>query len=527
MRTTIRALNEQRWTAIAFALAAFAITLLQSVAYFRLAGHTFAERAAFGYTLSLDAVANAVLIRPALHPETVAGYLELRAFDPLAVLFAAWATVSASASASRQPFPGAAAFGMSAVAAAVAACAGVVVGVSSGGESVGGLPLVETGLMLVALAVACYAISLVISLLSANTAAAPGVVAVGVMLTLFFVNSLSRVVTQLSAVRWLSPFRYYDLSTPLPQDGHFDVGGFAVLLAIALLGAVAVPLIPSRRGRIVATPLPTRFEPSRSRLLTVQVVRTMYPQRVATAAWCMASLALGIVLVGAARASMQDMLNLPIALPGLRHYIFVFYAGVLDQTWFKVSLLLLAALAFSYVAGWAHADRDGRLEAALSAPYSRPALLLERLAALGATAAILAAVGGLAVGLTSWALGLSFDAARLVEACVVLVLFSTVLASVGMLLTSWVPRAATTLLGFVLLAGFLEDQIGGALGSPGWAQEISPFRLAGAPLVSGLDANSVALLLLLTLAAFGSSILAFRRHDVGALSPTRSSQART
>ena len=223
---------------------------------------------------------------------------------------------------------------------------------------------------------------------------------------------------------------------------------------------------------------------------------------------------------------MQDMLNLPIALPGLRHYIFVFYAGVLDLTWFKVSLLLLAALVFGHVAGWAETDRDGRLEAVLSAPYSRPALLLERLAAIGATAAILAAVSGLAVGLTSSALGLSFDAARLVEACVVLVLFGTVLAAVGMLLTSWVPRAATILLGFLLLTGFLVDQIGAALGLPSWAQEISPFRLAGAPLVSGLEGSSVALLLLFTLAAFGSSILAFGRHDVGAWSATEGSQAR-
>jgi putative exporter of polyketide antibiotics len=84
------------------------------------------------------------------------------------------------------------------------------------------------------------------------------------------------------------------------------------------------------------------------------------------------------------------------------------------------------------------------------------------------------------------------------------------------LLASAVPRAAMALFGALLLAGYLDDQIGGPLGLPRWVQDISPFRLVGDPLANAIDGRSVALLLLLTLALAGSSILAMQRRDVAA-----------
>jgi hypothetical protein len=521
MTATLRALSKARWTTLAFAIAGFAVTVLQSVAYFRIAGHTFAERAAFGYSLSLQAVANAVLAPPPVHPETVAGYLELRAFEPLAILFAAWATVSATTSTSRVAVSRTAAFAISVVIAVTAACAGVLIGVASGGESVGVLRVVEAGVLLVALAIGCYAISLIV----AQITPAATVVAGGLLLTLFFLNGLGRVFTQLANLRWLSPFSYYDLSAPLPPGGRFDVGGFVMLLAIASLGTavaagVSTPVRPS------ATPRRITFEPSRVRLLAFPIARDLYPQRIALAAWGFAFAALGVILVAAARTSMQDLLALPRGLPGLPQYIFVFYAQVLGQTWFDVTLLMFVALVFAFVVRWEADDRDGRLEAVLSAPYSRPRVVLERFAALAFTAAALAALSGLAVAVTSSALKLALDAIRLVDACLLLVLFSVVLGAAGSLLTSSVPRAAPILFGAILLGGYLDDQIGGPLGLPRWVQDISPFRLVGTPLASGVDGRGVALLLLLTLAFVGSSILAMQRRDVGARL-TKSSQARS
>jgi ABC-2 type transport system permease protein len=483
-----------------------------------MAGHTFAERAAFGYSLLLEAVANAVLNPPPVHPETVGGYLELRALEPLAILFAAWAMVAAISSNARQTVARAAAFAISVSIGAAAACVGVAVGVASGGQSVGGLGIVEAGALLVALAITCYAICLLVRLITP----APMVVAAGLLLVLFFLNGLSRVFAQLAVVRWLSPFRYYELSTPLPPGGHFDVGGFAMLLAIASLGTAGAAIVSARRAGAApmlspsAKPRSTRFEPSPVSLLALPVARDLYPQRIVLTAWCIAFAALGVVLVAAAQASMQDLLALPRGLPGLPQYIFVLYAQVLGQTWFDVALLMSVALVFAFVARWTAEDRDGRLEAALSAPYSRSGVVLERLGALAFAAAALAALGGLAVAFTSRAENLALDPTHLAGACLLLVLFSVVLGAAGSLLTSSVPRAAPALFGALLLAAYLDDQIGGPLGLPRWAQDISPFRLVGAPLANGVDGRSTALLILLTLAVAGSSILAMQRRDVGA-----------
>jgi hypothetical protein len=518
MRATLRALSEGRWTIVAFAVAGFVMTVLQSMAYFRLAGHTFAERAAFGYSLSLQAVAGDILFQPPIHPETVAGYVELRAFEPLAVVFVAWAVVSATASTSRQTVSRASAFAIALVIAAAAACVGVFIGVASGGEKIAGLGVVEAGVLLVALAMACYAICLVVVQISP----AATLVAASLLLALFFLNSFSRVFAQLAAARWLSPFRYYDLSTPLPPSGHFDVLGFTVLLAIALAGITVAAVISTRRVGAAATPSAptspgrTAHEPINASLLAVPVFRELYPLRLAVAGWCVVAASLGVLLVAAAQASMQDLLALPRGLPGLPQYIFVFYAQVLDQTWFDVALLLFAALVFAFVARWVDDDREGRLETVLSAPYSRSSLALERLGTLAVTAGALAALSGLAVAFTSRNLNLALDSTRLADACLLLFLFSAVMGGAGLLLASSVPRAAMAWFGALLLACYLDDQVGGPLGLPRWVQDISPFRLVGDPLASGLDGRSVALLVLLTLGFAGSSILAMQRRDAGA-----------
>src|SRR5262249_9229624 len=215
------------------------------------------------------------------------------------------------------------------------------------------------------------------------------------------------------------------------------------------------------------------------------------------------------------RASMQDLLSLPQVLPGLTRYIFVFYAHLLDQTWFEVVLLLLVALVFAAVAGWAAQDRDGRLEALLSAPYSRSAVVLGRLCAVAVGAAVLATLSGVAVGLTSRVVNLTLDVSNLIGACLLLVVFTVVLGAAGSLFTSWVPRATPALLGGVVLASYLDDQIGGALGIPGWLQTLSAFRLVGAPIANGVDGRNLVLMLLLALASTATSILFVQRRDVG------------
>lgn len=486
---------------LAFAIAGFAMTLLQSIAFFRLTGHSFGGRASFGYDLTLRAPTEAPLFAPPVHPETVAGYLELRALGPLAIVFGVWALVSAL----RTSAP--VAFAISAGVAAAAACAGIVVGVASGGESVGALGLLEAGLLLIALACACYAVCRV----AAQLTPWPALAAAGVLLVLFFLNSLSRTFTQLDALRWLSPFRYYDLSTPLAPGGRFDLAGFGALLVIAI-GAFAAPIFRARALRARAT----SYESSRATLLAFPVARELYVRRAGLTAWGLAFVGLAVVLAAASRTSMQDVLAAPRGLPGLTQYIFALYAQTLDETWFEVALLMSVALVIALVLRWAADDQGGQLEAVLSAPYSRSAVVLERFGCVAVTAAVLAALGGMAVAVTSGAMDLALDTTRLVTACVLLFLFTVAVGAAGLLFASWAPRAAAALIGGLVLAAYLDDQIGAGLGLPGWLQNLSPFRLVDDPLGRALDLRNLAVLALLVVAGLGSSILAMQRRDVGA-----------
>jgi ABC-2 type transport system permease protein len=335
------------------------------------------------------------------------------------------------------------------------------------------------------------------------------------MLGLFFLDSLGRVFAGLSAARWLSPFRYYDLSAPLPPGGRFDFSGFVLLLAIAASGIAFAMLLSTRRAGHASVVRAASYEPSRATVLTVPVARDLYSHRIALGAWCIAFAALGVVLVAATGTSMQDLLALPRGLVGLPQYIYVFYAQALGTTWFDVALLMFAALAFAFVGKWSSAEHDRLTEAALSAPYSRSALVVERMAALAVTAAVFAAASGVAVALTSRSEGLALDSSRLADACLLLLVFSAVVGAAGSLFVSGWPGAAPMLFGGFLLAAYLDDQIGGALGLPGWLQSVSPFRLADAPLAGGLNARSLALLLALFVAGVGTSILLMQRRDVG------------
>jgi ABC-2 type transport system permease protein len=133
---------------------------------------------------------------------------------------------------------------------------------------------------------------------------------------------------------------------------------------------------------------------------------------------------------------------------------------------------------------------------------------------VGAT--LIASVSGFATYYASQSQGLPLDAQRVEVASLMLVPMAVVFAAVGSLLAAWNPRAAVGLLGGVAFLSFLDSEVGPILRFPGWVQDLSPFKLFGTPLLTGLDGRNLALLLLLACAGVGSSILLMQRRDIGA-----------
>ena len=534
------ALRLGRWGIAGFGAVAFVVTLLQSAAFYRVAGNTEAERQAFGGSMSIIAAQFSVIVPPPVRLDTVGGYVQFRAFGALALAFAIWALVAASgamradeergiieavlaAGVSRPRLITAriAAFAIGSLVAALAASVGLLVGVASGGESFSATAAVGAAFALAALAVCCY--SLTVLLVQFTSARSATVFAGIVLLALFLINSLSRTFEGLARWRWLSPFRYYELSSPLVPGGSLDVGATLILLVVAT--AVVVPAALAFSFRDIGSPLfrlpttarPASFEMSRSPVWRVPVVRELYERRISLLIWAAGLAALSGVFVVLTKTVVQPLLSIP----ALAAYFAFFlkgdvYTSFLGFIWFGFAQLLMAGFAITHVARWTAEDADGRLDLVLSSPVSRTRVVVERAIALTLGALVIAAVSGIAVGVEAHYQGIEPDRNRLAEATLLLVPFTLVFGAVGALLAAWIPRAAVGLLGAFAFGSYLLVQLGPIFKLPEWAEDLSAFKLYGQPLTAGLDQTGLVIMLAIVLGGLAAAAIVMQGRDIGA-----------
>ena len=529
-----------RWGLVGFSLTAFVWNLTQAIGFYLVVGHTLAERAAFGASIATIAARFVAIVPPPIRPDTVGGYVEFRGFHELAIIFSVWALASAVGFARGDEERGviestlaagqsriaivasrAASFAIAITIASIAAGAAFVVGVAANHDTVEPLRVIEVCVLLVAIGLASYGVALLVAQLAAPRSAA--VSAGVVLLGLFLLNSLSRQFDSLSTWRWLSPFRYYDLSQPLPPGGYFNAGGLLVLVGIAVLTVAGAALAFERRDLGASLfRLPSRTRPPvrdvvASPWWSVPVARGLYDQRVSLLIWCIGLAAVAVLFVSLTRSIVQVLLSVPTLLPYLGGFVRQqVYPAALGYIWFTFAELLFAAFAIVQVARWSAEDTDGRLEMVLSRPVSRAAVVVERIVVLIACTGLMAAVSGATLDYASHSNGIDLNGSRLVAASLLLVPFALVFAGAGSLLAAWNPRAALALVGAFTAASYLDTELGPIFKLPLWLQDLSAFKLFGTPLVTGIDGRNLALLLLLACAGVGSSILLMERRDVGA-----------
>jgi ABC-2 type transport system permease protein len=538
--TSIRlALRLGRWGLIGFAGVGFFATFVNAAGFYAVAGHTLAEREAFARSFAQIAAQLTVLLPPPSRLDTMGGYVQFRGYGSLAIVFAIWALASASGTARGDEERGLvemilatglsraraiaariAAFAFAGFIAALAASAGVIVGAVTGGESFPTGPAIQVAVLLAALALSCYALVLLIAQLVAPRVATG--LAGAVLLALFLLNSLSRTFDSLSTLRWLSPFRYYELSQPLSPDGSFDLQATLVLLGIALGASFLATIAFTRRDlgsaliSLRTRPGPPTYEPSRVLVWRIPVVRGLYDRRISLVLWMADVAVVAALFVVLTKTMVQPLL----AIPGLAQYFAAFMHGAifpsfLSFIWFGFAQLLLAGFAITQVARWTAEDTDGRLELILSNPVSRTQVVIERAVVMGIGALLIAAASGVAVGLESQNQSIGLDAGRLAEASLLLVPFSLVFAALGALLAARLPRATTGILGVYAFASYLMLQFGPIFKLPDWIQNLSPFKLFGQPLIDGIDRTGLAIMLAILIVGFAASAIAMQRRDVG------------
>ncbi len=533
------ALRLGRWGIVGFGAFTFLITLLQTAGFYTVAGHTAAERAAFGRSMYVLANQFTVLIAGPLRPDTVAGYVQWRAYGFFALVFAIWALASGVGATRGDEERGLteavlatgtsradvllarfAAFGVGAALALAAAAVGLYLGLDRAHDAVDAGAVLAASALAMAVALSCYSLTVLVSQLVAPRLAAS--TAGVVLLLLFLGNSLGRSLDWLRPWRWLSPFYYYDLSRPLSPGGNFDIRGLEILFAIAVVAMVAAIL--SFAFRDVGAPLlrvsraapPAAFEPSKLILWRIPVVRGLYDRRAGLIAWTIGVAALAALFVVLTRSIVQPVLGITQLAPYFRSIIHgEVYPSFLGFLWLGFAELLFAAYAITQVARWSAEDGDGRLELTFSQPSSRTGVVLERAMVLALGLILIAAVSGVVLGVESQVQSIDVSTPKLVQASLLLVPFGMFFAAIGAVMASRLPRGTVGLLAAYAMASYFVQQIGPLFKWPDWLLNLSPFKLYDQPLTNGVDVTGLAIMLAVSLVGFGTSAMLMQRRDIG------------
>lgn len=528
-----------RWGIVGYSAFAFLLAALQAVGFYVVSGHTAAERAAFGQSMLQLSTQFTVLVPAPISPGTVGGYVQWRAYDFFAIVFGVWALTAASGATRGDEerglveqvlSTGAAradalivrflAFATGCAAATVAAALGVMAGVAYGHETIGLDALAGVSINLLGLTLCCYALTMLVSQLVASRLAIGASAAV--LLALFLLNSLSRQLDALAAWRWLSPFRYYDLSQPLAPGGALDIRGLEVLYGSAVVLLIAAAVAFSYRDVLsplvrlpVARPRVQRL-PTRNPAWRIPVVRELYGRRVGLLLWTAGVAGIGVIFVILTKAIVQPLLELTQLRPYFEALITGgVYASFLSFIWFGFAQLLIAGYAIAEVGRWAAEDSDGRLESLLTTPTSRRGVVVERVTALLIGSLVIAAVSGYAVGIEAHAQSIGLNSNRLAAASLLLVPVAMFFAAIGGVLASVLPRATVGLLGAYAFAGYFILQLSPVFKWPDWTLNLSVFHLYGQPLSSGVDGFGLTVMLLVASVGIVATALLLERRDVG------------
>jgi len=512
--------------------------MLQSLGFQAVVGTSESARQQFGLQMQLLGRQLSYLVPLPVHPETLAGYVQWRAFGFFPVIFGFWALIAGSgairgdedrgllelwlASGTSRARVTAARTGAFVIAAAASIL--IVLLLTGLGATIVGSPLPIEGLLadgaaLLAVTVACFALALLIAQFVDSRRVAAGVSAI-VLLALFLLNSLGRTLEAPARFRGVSPFYYVDRTNGLSPGGQIDwastLGVSAAALALVALAGVAF----TRRDLGAGLVRPRRavrprvIEPSRNPFLRAPVLATIYEQRVGLTAWMVSTALLALFMTSLAK-SVADLVN---HIPIFRAYVSGqgdLNRAVISVFWFAMMPLVLGAFAITQVSRWTTDDTEGRLEMVLSEPVSRRRVALERAGALLVATTFIAVVGS---AVTLWAAdaqGISLGVESIALATALLLPFGLAFGSLGAALAGWIPRATVLLLSGYAVVSYFLTQFVPLFRWPQWVANVSIFYLYGTPLTTGVYWTGFWVLMAIIAIAMTIGLLSFQRRDLG------------
>ncbi len=534
-------LKQQRTGLIAITVMSVVAGVLNALAFVQVVGTSQADRLAFAQQMQVLGAQLSYMLPLPERLETLAGYLQWRAFGALVLIFGVWAVISATGSGRGDEERGlveqwlAAGAGRARylatrvlvfTAVAIFAIAATVVltyvaGVGAG-EPLAVAGMLSMGVDLLVTTLACFGIGLVIAQLVTTRRAAGGMAA-GLVIALFLFNGASRT-ADVGPVRWLSPFYLYERSRPLTNDGALDLFAI-VLLVIAAVVLVGLAIATFARRDLLGTALPRTGRVSRATsvasrdpLLRIPVLALLRQQWLWVVGWLAGVVAGSAFLMSLTKTIVDSLMSS--AVPFLRAYFeragLSGYESFVGAIWLGTLMLILSLYAIVQVQSWSSDDAEGRLATVLSAPVSRGRVVVERLAALVLAVGLMCAAAAVAVYTVATSQSITLDAAKLTLATALILTIPFAYGAIGQLVAVWRPRLAVVLLSTVAVVSYFIVQFAPLFQWPDWVKNLSLYSLYGMPMSGEVNWSGIAGLVAVGVAATVWALFAVRTRDVGA-----------
>lgn len=533
-------LRLHRVGAIAMAYFSIFYVLVNSAVYPLIAGKTRIAQEAFGVEITSLGAQFAWLLPVPIHPDTAAGYLQWRGYGVFAIVFAAWALMSACGAVRRDEDRGMVetwlATGISRMrllftrggAFALLSATLVVVAGFAGwlGCLIAGSPAPVAGLVgesaaLWGLTLSCFGIGLLVAQFAPDFRAAAGAGA-AVLIVLFVVDSIGRTSPNRSPLSDLSVFFLFNRSKSFAPGGTFDPVAAAALVVVAVIAIALAAVAFSRRD--VGAGL-VHFRPrvqsqtravSHNPLLRIPVLRGLWIRRIGSVLWVVGFAAGAAVVVDIINLTATFFEKTPSLAPYLRNLSGEIHTVLLALIWFSIAQGVLAILSITSVSRWAGDDASGILEMQLAQPMPRWRVLLERVAELTILIVVISFVSTAVILALAPAQGLTIDVGNMLVATALLIPFALTFAAFGALLAGWRPRAAVVVLSTVTAISYLLFQLGPVFKWPVWVDNLSVFQLYGTPLITALSVGGLIAMLGIVVVGFGSAGVTLERRDIAA-----------
>jgi ABC-2 type transport system permease protein len=524
------------------AMAYFGIfyVLVNSAAFPIIAGKTRAAQEAFGQSITILGGTFAWLLPEPVRPDTPAGYLQWRGYGFFAIIFAAWAVLSACGAVRRDEDKGLVETwlssgisrlrllatrsvffaGLSAVIVFLTGVAGWL------GCMIGGTPgdvagLIGESLALWGLTLACFGIGLFVAQLAGDfrSAAASGS---ALLLLMFLLDSIGRSSVHRSPFTDISVFFLFNQSNAVAPGGAFNVTATLLLFVVAVVATVIAAAAFVRRdvgaGLIRARPRRASdvHDASSNPLLRIPVFRGLWIRRAGGIGWTVGVGVTAAAVVLLVNATATFFASTPSLQPYLRGLGGDVHTVLLALIWLSFAEALLAILSITTVSRWASDDSSGVLEMQLAEPLPRWRVLAERAVELTLTVTVASFVAMAVILALAPAEGIVVDVGKLVIATLLLIPFALTFAAAGALLAGWRPRAAVVILSTVAVISYLVFELGPLFKWPSWADNLSVFQLYGTPLITPVFMGGLIAMLAIVVVGFGSAGVALARRDVAA-----------